>query len=252
MMTAWLEDAGIEGRYGVLEIPPERFADTVRLAAEIGMAGLNVTVPHKIAALSLADEVTDAARAVGAANLLTFETGGRIRADNTDIAGIEAALAEDPGGPAVVVGAGGAARAALYHLSRQSREVRIVNRTVDKAQALAAEFGLDARVMMKAGSSMMEGAGLVINATTLGMAGQPDLSPDLSPCAPEALVFDMVYAPLETPLLASARRAGLRTADGLTMLIGQAVPSFEAFFGVRPPGTGRVRALLEARLEARS
>ncbi|MGX6649182.1 shikimate dehydrogenase family protein [Maricaulaceae bacterium MS644] len=252
MMACWLSASGREGRYGVLEIPPERFARAVHAARAMGMAGLNVTLPHKTAALILADEVSDAARRVGAANLLTFQGDGRIRADNTDIVGVAAALSEDAGaGPAVLIGAGGAARAALFHLAGQSREIRIVNRTRAAAARLAAEFGLEASVYETPEPRALNGAALVINATSLGMAGKPALAPDFTSCAPDALAFDMVYTPLQTPFLAAARLAGLKTADGLSMLIGQARPSFEAFFGAPPPEGCGVRALLEARLEAR-
>jgi shikimate dehydrogenase len=256
MMAHWLSSSRIEGRYGILEVPPERFARAVHAARAMGMAGLNVTLPHKIAALALADDISNAARSVGAANLLTFQAGGRIVADNTDVVGLAAALREDAGtGPAVLMGAGGAARAALFHLAGQGREIRIINRTRATAERLAAEFGLKASVhdALDDGASgrALAGAGLVINATSLGMAGKPSLAPDFTSCAPDALAFDMVYAPLQTRFLMAARQAGLKTADGLSMLIGQARPSFEAFFGAPPPQGSGVRTLLEARLEAR-
>ncbi|MEQ8432732.1 MAG: shikimate dehydrogenase [Oceanicaulis sp.] len=252
MMAHWLAVSGIQGRYGVLEIPPERFARAVHAARATAMAGLNVTVPHKTAALILADELSDAARRVGAANLLIFQGDGRIRADNTDVVGVSAALREDAGsGPAVLIGAGGAARAALFHLSAQDREIRIVNRTRETAERLSAEFGLEALLYETPETDALKGAGLVINATSLGMAGKPLLAPDFTVCAPGALAFDMVYTPLQTPFLIAARQAGLKTSDGLSMLIGQARPSFEAFFGASPPEGGGVRALLEARLEGR-
>lgn len=252
MMAHWLAEAEIDGKYGVLEIPPERFARAVRAAAAMGMAGLNVTLPHKTAALALADEVSEAARSVGAANLLVFHSGGRIYADNTDVAGIAAALTGDDGaGPAVLIGAGGAARAALHHLARQNRSIRIVNRTRATAERLAAEFAVRAEIFDTPDAGAFKRASLVINATSLGMAGQPDLAPDFSACAPGALAFDMVYAPLHTAFLQGARRAGLRTSDGLTMLIGQARPSFEAFFGAPPPAGDGVRGLLEGQLGGR-
>lgn len=252
MMAHWLLKSGLEGRYGILEIPPERFARGLHAARAMGMAGLNITLPHKTAALALADEVSDAARSVGAANLLTFQGDGRIRADNTDVVGVAAALSEDAGaGPAVLIGAGGAARAALFHLSGQGREIRIVNRTRAAAVRLAAEFRLTASVYETPDDGALAGAALVINATSLGMAGKPALAPDFGSCAPGALAFDMVYTPLQTPFLFAARRAGLKKADGLSMLVGQARPSFEALFGAPPPDESGVRALLEARLEAR-
>jgi shikimate dehydrogenase len=252
MMDHWLRIASIDGRYGLLELPPERFARGVDAARAMGMAGLNITVPHKIAALALAHEVTEAASRVGAANLITFQVDGRIRADNTDVVGVAAALRQDPGeGPAVLIGSGGAARAALYHLSGGDREIRIVNRTRKTAERLAAEFGVSVQVFDVPDSSALAGAALVINATSLGMAGKPVLAPDFAPCAPGALAFDMVYTPLDTPFLTAARHASMKTSDGLSMLIGQARPSFEAFYGAPPPERSGVRAVLEARLEAR-
>lgn len=252
MMAHWLAEAGLDGRYGLFELPPDRFAAGVRAAAAMGMAGLNVTVPHKIAALALADTVSEAARRVGAANLLTFAEDGRITADNTDIAGVAAALAgDDATGPAVLIGAGGAARAALFHLAGQDREIRIVNRTRETAERLAAEFLVSADIFDSADRVALKGASLVINATSLGMAGQPVLAPDFSVCAPGALAFDMVYAPLNTPFLQAARRDGLAAADGLAMLIGQARPGFEAFFGAPAPEGEGVRAVLEAKLGER-
>ncbi len=247
MMTVWLDAAGIAGRYGVFEIPPERFDPFVKALPLLGVSGVNVTLPHKEAALRLADSASAAARRVGAANRLTV-TGTGLHAHNTDVDGVAAALAGDDGaGPAVLIGAGGAARAALHHVARQDREIRIVNRTRARAQALAAEFAVRAGVGDDLDAALA-GASLVINATSLGMAGRADITADLSVCASGALVFDMVYTPLRTGLLKAAAAAGLRTADGLTMLIGQARPSFEAFFGAPPPGDEVVRPVLEARL----
>lgn len=249
IMAYWLSRAGLEGRYGVLEIPPERFSRAVRACAAMGMTGLNVTAPHKTAALALADTVSEAARAVGAANCLVFAETGRLLADNTDVVGVAAALRDDPGdGPAVVIGAGGAARAALHHLAGADRPVHIVNRTRGTAERLAAEFAVAAQIFEPADPAALEGAGVVINATSLGMAGKPALEPDFSVCAPGALAFDMVYAPLHTPFLTTARTAGLKTSDGLSMLIGQARPAFETFFGAPAPTDDGVRGILLDRL----
>lgn len=253
LMSAWLEETRSSGRYGVIELPPERFEAGIRALASAGFRGVNVTVPHKVSALAVSDHATDTARAVGAANRLVFDADQGVVADNTDVAGVAAALAEDDGRSAVtLIGAGGAARAALYYLARQDRDVRIVNRTVDRARDLAAEFGVAARVFSEPGPDALGGAGLVINATSLGMKGQPALAVDLGQCAPAALIFDMVYVPLETPLLAAARRGGFRTTDGLAMLIGQARSSFEAFFGVSPPARSQVRSRLETLLRGRA
>lgn len=247
MMATWLDAAGIAGRYGLFEIPPERFEAFLDAASGLGLTGVNVTLPHKEAALALADSVSDAARQVGAANRLVFSPDGRA-AHNTDVDGIAAALAEDPGdGPAVLIGAGGAARAALHHLKGQDREVRIVNRTRSRADALIADMGVQA-VTTSDPSSAMKGASLVINATSLGMTGKGDLAPDFSVSARDALAFDMVYTPVRTGFLRAAEAAGRRTVDGLTMLIGQARPSFAAFYGREPGSDLIVRPVLEQRL----
>ncbi|MCC5996799.1 MAG: shikimate dehydrogenase [Oceanicaulis sp.] len=248
MMSAWLEACAIEGRYERVPAPPDGFEARVRAVMADGYAGLNVTIPHKTAALALADEASAAARAVGAANLLVFRNGV-IAADNTDIAGLDAALAgDDATGPAVLIGAGGAARAAMWRLSRQNREIRIVNRTRANAENLAGAFGVRAAIHPDAGPAALDGARLIINASVLGMTGQAPLHAALDAAGDAALAFDMVYTPLETVFLQAAKRRGLRTADGLTMLIGQARPSFEAFYGAPAPADDSVRAVLEAAL----
>lgn len=252
MMGTWLAETGLPGRYVHVPARPEDFAACVHARRDEGFAGLNITVPHKQAALELADEASERARAVGAANLLVFREG-RIHADNTDITGLDAGLKGDDGaGPAVLIGAGGAARAAMWRLARQGREVRIVNRTRANAESLAQAFGVRASIHEAAAEAAMSGARLIINASVLGMSGQPPLTAALETAAPDALVFDMVYAPLRTPLLQRAEALGLRISDGLAMLIGQARPSFEAFFGAPAPAGDSVRAALEAALEARS
>lgn len=253
MMGAWLEGAGLPGRYDRIEAAPDMFAETiVRLRAE-GYAGVNITLPHKEAALALADTASPAARAVGAANVLVFDNGA-VRADNTDIIGIEAALRgggwQANGRPAVLIGAGGAARAAMHVLAGAGVPVRIVNRSQARAQALSDAFSARAELYpLEQAGAALEGAVLVINATSLGMAGQSPLALPLERLETDALVFDMVYVPLRTPLLVAAQARALKTADGLSMLIGQARPAFEAFFGVPPPAGTPVRALLEAALE---
>lgn len=251
MMTSWLSQAGLPGRYVHVPARAEDLAACVGARRDEGFAGLNVTVPHKEAALALSDEASVRARAVGAANCLVFRDGA-IHADNTDIDGLEAALAGDDGaGPAVLVGAGGAARAAMWRLAGQGREIRIVNRTQARAEALADGFGVSASIHASADRQALDGARLIINASVLGMKGQPPLEIALEAAAPDALVFDMVYAPLRTPLLQRAQSLGLRTCGGLAMLIGQARPAFEAFYGAPAPRDDSVRARLEAALEAR-
>lgn len=251
MMATWLEAAGLKGRYGVLEVPPERFQALAQALPDLGLAGVNVTLPHKEAALAVAHTASEAARGVGAANRLTVTARG-LHAHNTDVEGVAAALRDDEGaGPAVLIGAGGAARAALHHLAAQDRELRIVNRTRTHAEALAAHFQVDAKIFT-APEDAFAGASLIINATSLGMSGKTRFAPDFRACAPGALAFDMVYTPLRTGFLASAQGAGLKSADGLTMLIGQARASFEAFFGAEPGPDELVRPVLEAQLECRS
>ncbi|MCP2680036.1 shikimate dehydrogenase [Maricaulaceae bacterium NA33B04] len=244
MMRRWLDDAKCPGEYGRVEIAPSYAERFFKALPELGWAGVNVTVPHKEIALQCADHATDAVKAIGAANLLTVTPEGTLKADNTDIIGIEAALAGDKTDtPAVLIGAGGAARAALYYLARQDRQITIVNRTRKRAEALAATCPVSIQISTDLNEALM-GAGLVINATSLGMSGQPALVPDLSTTESDALIFDMVYAPLETGLLKQGARSGRRCVDGLEMLIGQARPSFEAFFGVRPPADTPIKSTL--------
>ncbi|MGY6660709.1 MAG: shikimate dehydrogenase [Glycocaulis sp.] len=256
MMQAWLTDAGLAGSYDRIGVQPDAFAATVSRLRDGGYRGINVTLPHKQAALALADEASEGARACGAANLLLFSPDG-IVADNTDIVGVEAALAESGWragvGPAVLIGAGGASRAALHVLNASGAPVRIINRSRDRAGELVRSMGCAARIHgLDEAAAALEGARLVINATSLGMKGQPELCVPLDALPPGAAVFDMVYAPLETPLLKQARARGLKTVDGLSMLIGQARPAFEAFFGQPAPAGPQVRALLEAALEERA
>ncbi|TGY89373.1 shikimate dehydrogenase [Marinicauda algicola] len=257
MMTAWLEASGRPGRYVAFDIAPENFAAAVKALPALGIAGLNITLPHKEAAFALAAEHTEAARAIGAVNLL-LASGGTLLGDNTDVDGIRAALDEGamtrPQGPAVLLGAGGAARAALYVLkTRGWRDVRIVNRSLARARALVEDLGVEAALHpWEKAAEALDGAVLVINATSLGMAGKPPLLLDLSAAATDALVFDMVYVPLETALLRQARETGRRSVDGLSMLIGQARPSFQALFGAPPPQDLPVREILTAMLEART
>ncbi len=255
MMTAWLKAAGIEGSYEKLGVEPSELEAACTRLKDEGFTGVNITLPHKEAVLHIADTVSEAARTVGAANVLCVTDDG-LHADNTDIAGIQAALDEAGwrgDGPAVLVGAGGAARAALYVLAaRGIGDIRILNRTPGRAQKIAKDMKVAAHIFaMEDALQALDGARLVINATSLGMMGQPALSLPLRQLESGSIVFDMVYVPLETPLLGEARTAGMKTADGLSMLIGQARPAFEAFFGAPPPAAIDVRALLEAALETR-
>ena len=231
----WLARHGIDGAYVPLRVAPADLPATLDLLPRLGFAGCNVTLPHKRAALDIAQSATARARRIGAANTLTFAQG-RIEADNTDGIGFLTALRAGsswtPDRPAVVLGAGGAARAVVDALAEAGvPEIRIVNRTAARAEALAAAVPTARAIPWPGG---LGGAGLLVNTTSLGMVGQPPLDLELAPLDPSAVVMDIVYAPLETPLLAAARMRGLATVDGLGMLLHQAAPGFEAWFGIRP------------------
>jgi shikimate dehydrogenase len=249
----WLRTLGIEGGYNIEAVPPEGFAEFVLHLSAHGFVGANVTIPHKerALALSMPDE---RARAVGAANTLWYE-GNELRSTNTDIEGFINNLdACAPGWDAIedalVLGAGGASRAVVFGLlERGIKRVHLTNRTIDRARALADQFGADVHpVAWEAIDDLLPRAGLLVNATSLGMHGQPVLQLDVNLLPSRAIVADLVYAPLETPLLAAARGRGLKTADGLGMLLHQAVRGFDLWFGLRPEVTPALRALLEADL----
>jgi shikimate dehydrogenase len=249
----WLRTLEIEGGYNIEAVPPEGFAEFVLHLSTHGFVGANVTLPHKERALALS--MPDArARAVGAANTLWYD-GSELRSTNTDIEGFINNLdARAPGWDgieeALVLGAGGSSRAVVFVLvERGIKRVHLANRTIDRARALADQFGANVDpVAWAAIDDLLPRAGLLVNTTSLGMHGQPALELDASLLPPDAIVADLVYVPLETPLLAAARARGLRTADGLGMLLHQAVRGFELWFGQRPEVTPALRALVEADL----
>ena len=247
----WIEAARLDAVYAPFAAKTEDFGLFVKSLRGGVIRGLNVTVPFKERALELATSASERAKRAGAANLLIFEPTGAIAADNTDGVGMLVALGEQaPGfdvtsGPAVILGAGGAARGAAAALvDAGAPDVRIVNRTHARAEALAGAIGARA-VTLDAGA--FEGARLIVNATTLGLGGGAGPAAVFQAAAPGAVALDMVYRPLRTEFLERAARAGLVTVDGLAMLIGQARPSFEAFFGMAPPAID-VRALCLAAL----
>lgn len=250
----WLRHYGIAGEYRREAVPPERFAEFVKNLSARGYVGANVTVPHKEAALSLS-RPDDRARAVGAANTLWFE-GGSLQSTNTDVEGFLDNLdAAAPGWDrevrnAVVLGAGGAARAVVYGLVlRGIANVAVVNRTQSRAESLSHRFGGGVRPAdWSTRDALLADAGLLVNTTTLGMEHQPELALDIGRLPSHAIVADLVYAPLRTPLLVAARTRGLRTADGLGMLLHQAVRGFALWFGKTPEVTAQLRALVEADL----
>lgn len=252
----WLEVYGLPGRYDKQAVSPDDFPGFMERFAESGLTGANITVPHKEAAFQLAERATAAAAAVQAVNTVWLEDG-QLVGDNTDVHGFLANLDEgtsgwDAGGRiAAVLGAGGAARAVLNGLiDRGFNEIRLANRTFAKAQALADAFGSAIHPLAwEDRARMLDGCSLLVNTTSLGMTGAPPLDVDLAALPAEAVVSDIVYVPMETPLLRDARARGLRAVDGLGMLLHQAVPGFERWFGVRPAVTPELRALIVADIE---
>jgi shikimate dehydrogenase len=250
----WLRTLGIAGGYVIEAVPPDEFQDFVFRLSLRGFVGANVTLPHKERALALSKP--DArARAVGAANTLWFEQG-ELCSTNTDVEGFinnldACAPGWDRAEDALVLGAGGSSRAVLFGLiERGIKRVHLANRTVARARALADQFGASVLpVEWNAVGELLPRAGLLVNTTSLGMHGQPPLELDVGPLPHHAVVADLVYAPLETPLLVAARGRGLQTADGLGMLLHQAVRGFELWFGQRPQVTPELRALIEADLK---
>jgi shikimate dehydrogenase len=244
---------GIEGGYNIEAVPPEGFAEFALHLSSHGFVGANVTIPHKERALALSKP--DArARSVGAANTLWYE-GGELRSTNTDAEGFVNNLdACAPGWDriedALVLGAGGASRAVVFGLiERGIKRVHLANRTVERARALADQFGANVHpVRWDEIGDLLPRAGLLANTTSLGMHGQPALELDAGRLPSHAVVADLVYVPLETPLLAAARAHGLKTADGLGMLLHQAVRGFELWFGRRPEVTAELRDLVVADL----
>ncbi|SMX32320.1 shikimate dehydrogenase [Maliponia aquimaris] len=242
LFAHWLKTYDLPGHYIPMEIPADRLADAIRMLPELGFVGLNVTVPYKESVMQIADLVSDRATLIGAANTLIFRQDGRIHADNTDGFGFMENLRHTApdwnpaAGPATVFGAGGAARAVLASLLDVGvPEIRITNRTRLRADKLRADFGNRVQVYdwVQAGN-IIEGCATVVNTTSLGMTGKPPLRVPLDALAPGMLVTDLVYAPLETRLLHEARAAGCQVVDGLGMLLHQAVPGFERWFGRRP------------------
>jgi len=254
----WLERHRIDGVYVALPVRPEDLGDALRLLPRIGFRGANVTVPHKEKALEAMDEVEPLARTIGAVNTVVVQGDGTLLGRNTDAFGFIENLRQGaphwhaPHKPALVVGAGGAARAVCVALLDAGvPEIYLVNRTAARAKELAARLGEQViPVPWESHAAAMAEAALVVNTTTLGMKGQPETELDLSKLPRAAVVTDVVYAPLETPLLAAARARGNVTVDGLGMLIHQARPGFEAWFGVAPEATPELRAFLIEALEA--
>ena len=248
----WLDQAGVLGYYVPLEIHPDNFEDALKNMPKQGFRGANVTIPHKERALEIADYVSERAKRIGAANTLYFDADGKIHADNTDGYGFITNLKKGApewnakAGPALVLGAGGAARAILDALiTEETPKLYLTNRTKERAQALASEFGDTVEVLDWDNKNVVfSEVKILINTTSLGMNGKGDLGLDFSQLTSAITVTDIVYTPLETDLLKHAKQRGCTCVDGLGMLIYQGIPGFSNWFGVAPKVTDELRELL--------
>jgi shikimate dehydrogenase len=249
----WLDEHGIDGVYVPLPVRPEHLAPALRALPALGFRGCNLTLPHKQAALAIVDRVDPLARRIGAMNTVIVAADGSLEGCNTDVYGFRENLRDSAPdwdlafGPAVVLGAGGAARAVVAALIEAGvLEIRLVNRTAARAERVAEDVTVPpSRISIhpwKGRAAALEDAGLLVNTTSLGMTGEPELEIDLSRLPPSAVVVDIVYVPLKTELLAAARRRGHRTVDGLGMLLHQGRPGFEAWFGTAVRVTRDLRA----------
>ena len=238
----WIRQYGLQGAYGLFPVQPERLEDAIRGLRGLGLAGCNVTIPHKVDAMRLMDVVDPLARRMGAINTIVVTPEGALHGFNNDGFGYIQSLKDAKpdwaanAGPATVLGAGGAARAVVLSLLDQgATEIRLINRTKSKAQALADEFGAGVQAYdWSERSEALRGTALLVNTTNQGMHGQPGLDIALDALPGTALVSDAIYIPLETPLLQAARLRGNQTVNGLGMLLNQARPAFQAWFGVLP------------------
>jgi len=250
----WFAKYGLNGTYVPLAIRAEGLRAALRALPALGFAGCNLTIPHKEAAFEIVDRADPLARRIGAINCVVVAADGSLDGYNYDGFGyIQSILEAHPSwradaGPIVVVGAGGGARAVLVSLADQgAQEIRLVNRSPERAQTLAREFGAPIEaVAWKERHAALAGAAMLINTTSQGMAGQPALDLALDKLPASALVSDIIYVPRETPLLVAARSRGNRTVNGLGMLLNQARPAFQAWFGVMPEVTAELRAMIEA------
>ena len=252
MHNFWLAHFGLEGYYIPLDIDPKKFERSIRNLPELGLVGANITIPYKEKVLKIADKISDRAALVGAANTLTFLPNGGIYADNTDgygfLQNIKSKYKDWSAreGITVVFGAGGASRAILAALIEDgASDIILANRTRSRADQLRSDFGAKIKVVewMKIQNYLSE-ASTIINTTSLGMVGKTDLPIPLSALKKNTLVTDIVYTPIETHLLATAAKMGCRTVDGLGMLIHQAIPGFERWFGIKPGDSQALRELL--------
>ncbi|WFE75147.1 shikimate dehydrogenase [Roseinatronobacter sp. S2] len=249
---SWLREHGLRGHYVPLHVDAQDLEPVLRALPHMGFVGVNVTIPHKEKVLALADDISEVAARIGAANTLTFGPDGRIHADNTDGYGFLANLRQSApdwrpdAAPALVLGAGGAARAIIVALLDAGvPQIRLCNRTRTRAEGLAREFGPNVVVRdWKGRAQALDDLGLLVNTSSLGMVGNPALDMPLDGLSPGALVTDIVYTPLMTDLLQHAQQRGNPVVDGVGMLLHQAVPGFERWFGHRPEVTDTLRALV--------
>jgi shikimate dehydrogenase len=250
----WIDQLGLAGAYVPLPVRPERLSDAIKGLSALGFAGCNLTIPHKEAAMRLVDRVDPLAKRIGAINTIVVERDGSLSGSNTDVYGfIESVREAKPdwradAGPAAIMGAGGSARAVVASLAeRGAKEVRVSNRTFARAQQLAIDFGAPVRAIpWEQRHDALDGASLLVNTTNQGMVGEPPLDLSLDRLPKSTLVCDIVYVPLETPLLKAARQRGNPAVNGLGMLLHQARPAFKAWFGVLPEVTPDLRRRLEA------
>jgi shikimate dehydrogenase len=249
----WFRQHALAGTYVPLAIRPEGLAAALRALHPLGFAGVNLTIPHKQQAMTIVDEVDTVAKRIGAISCVVVRPDGSLSGSNNDCYGfIHNIKQEQPdwradSGPVVVIGAGGGARAACYGLAQEgAREIRLVNRTIARARAIAEEFGGPIEALpWEQRHDALEGATMVVNATSCGMVGQPALDIRLDKLPASALAADIIYIPLETPFLAAARRRGNRTVNGLGMLLHQGRPAWKAWFGIEPEVTPELRAMVE-------
>jgi shikimate dehydrogenase len=250
----WIAQHSLRGAYGHFAVEPSRLGEAIHGLRALGLAGCNLTIPHKIEAMQFVDEVQPLAKRIGAINCIVVQDDGRLMGYNHDGYGfIQSLLTTQPewranAGPAVVLGAGGACRAILVSLiDAGTTEIRLLNRTRSKAQALADEFGPTIRVLdWSERSAALEGAALLVQTTNQGMQGEPPLDLHLAALPATALVADIIYTPLQTPLLAQAKARGNATVNGLGMLLNQARPAFHSWFGVDPQVTPALEAAVLA------